>query len=131
MKLYDNYEISACRRFDRKGRPNRNGRYYEVCEADDADVWTLYGHITGLGAEAIGDFTTREHAEEVFQRITGIPFADTHTVAARLCMMHAAPMLLDSLRAASEWIDAQHFLRRTDIQKTIRQAIAKATGRAA
>jgi hypothetical protein len=43
----------------------------------------------------------------------------------------AAPKLLEALLAAAEWIDAQHFVQRTLIQETIRQAIAEATGRAA
>jgi hypothetical protein len=39
----------------------------------------------------------------------------------------AAPPLLAALQAASDWIDAQIFVRRTDIQATIQAAIAKAT----
>ena len=131
MKVFDNYEIGSCLRIDDAGLPDPNSLSFEVCEPDEADVWTLYSHITGEGAEAIGDFATREYAQEVFQRITGIPFAGTYEVAARLRVMHAGPKLLGNLRAASEWIDTQHFVRRTDIQQTIRQAIAEATGRAA
>jgi hypothetical protein len=47
-----------------------------VCEPHEADVWTLYGHIPWRGIEAIGDFDTREHAEEVYARITGVPYDD-------------------------------------------------------
>lgn len=129
MKVYDNYEISPCRRYEEPDAPGRF--YFEVCEPYEADVWTLYGHITGEGAQAIGDFATRDHAEEVFQRITGIAFGGVEEVAARLRLMHAGTRLLETLRAASEWIEAQHFLRRIDIQETISQAIAVATGRAA
>jgi hypothetical protein len=39
----------------------------------------------------------------------------------------ATTELLDALQAASNWIDAQVFIPRTDIQATIQAAIAKAT----
>jgi hypothetical protein len=39
----------------------------------------------------------------------------------------AAPELLAALQAASDWIDGQIFVPRTDIQATIQAAIAKAT----
>ena len=72
MKVYDNYEISPCRRYE---EPDSPGKFYFVpCEPHEADVWTLYGHINREGVEAIGDFATREHAEEVFARITGRPY---------------------------------------------------------
>ncbi len=71
MKVYDTYEISPCRRYEEPDSPGTF--YFEVCEPAEADVWTLYGHINGEGVEAIGDFATREHAQETFQRITGIP----------------------------------------------------------
>ena len=66
---FDDYEIQPCRRFTEDG--DRLRFYYETCEPDEADVWTLYGHIPGQGVEAIGDFDTREQASEVFARITG------------------------------------------------------------
>ena len=129
MKVFDNYEISPCARFEEPDVPGKF--YYEVCEPEEADVWTLYGHINGQGVQAIGDFSKREYAEEVFERITGIPFTGSYKAEAHLRIMHAGPKLLETLKAASEWIDAQHFVQRTLIQETIRQAIAEATGRAA
>jgi hypothetical protein len=127
MKVYDNYEISPCRRYE---EPDSPGRFcFEVCEPQEADVWTLYGHIPGQGVQAIGDFSKREYAEEAFQRITGIPFTGSYRADAHLRIMHAGPKLLVALRTVSEWIDAQHFVQRALIQETIRQAIAEATGR--
>ncbi len=126
INVFDNYEISPCRRFEESDSQGKF--YFEVCEPHEADVWTLYGHIDGEGVEAIGDFATREHAEETFSRITGITFGATREVAARLRLMHAGPRLLEALLATSEWIAAQLFLRRTGIQETIRNAIAEATG---
>ena len=73
---FDEYEIQPCRRFEEPDSPGRS--YFESCNADAADVWTLYGHITGEGVQAIGDFDTREHAEEVFGKITGRRYGD-HT----------------------------------------------------
>lgn len=129
MKPFDNYEISPCRRYEEPDSPGES--YFEVCKPQEADVWTLYGHIPGEGVQAIGDFSKREYAEETFERITGIPFTGSYTADAHVRIMHAGPKLLETLRAASEWIDAQHFVQRTLIQETIRQAIAEATGRAA
>jgi hypothetical protein len=72
MKTYDNYEISPCTRTEESDSPGTH--YFEVCEPDEADVWTLYGHLEGEGVEAIGDCPTREAAEQVYYRITGLPF---------------------------------------------------------
>jgi hypothetical protein len=78
---FDDYEIQPCRRFEEPDSPGRF--YFESCNADDADVWTLYGHIPGQGGEAIGDFGTYQHAEEVFARITGRRYADNNTSKTR------------------------------------------------
>lgn len=129
MKVFDNYEISPCRRYEEPDSPGR--QFFEVCEPHEADVWTLYGHVNGEGVQAIGDFATREHAEEAFFGITGIQFTGSYTVEGHLRIMHKGPRLLETLRTASEWIDAQHLVQRTLIQETIRKAIAEATGRAA
>ncbi|RUL89449.1 DUF6900 domain-containing protein [Tautonia sociabilis] len=66
---FDGYEINPCRRLQEPDVPGRC--YYEPCQPHEADVWTLYGHVTGEGVHAIGDFETREQAEEVVARITG------------------------------------------------------------
>ncbi len=125
MMVYDNYEISPFQRFE---EPDSPGKYYfEVCPPEEADVWTLYGHIDGEGVQAIGDFSKREHAEEAFQRITGIPFTGSYKADARLRIMHAGPKLLDALLAVSHWIDSQIGVRRTEIQAKVQQAIAEAT----
>src|SRR4051812_36929138 len=98
MKVYDNYEISPCTRTE---EPDSSGIFYfEVCEPGEADVWTLYGHIEGEGVEAIGDFSRREHAEETYSRITGLPFTGSYQAAARLRVMHAGPKLLEAAMLA-------------------------------
>jgi hypothetical protein len=104
MKPFDNYEISPCRRYEEPDLPGTF--YFEVCHPAEADVWTLYGHIPGEGVQAIGDFSKREYAEESFQRITGIPFAGTCEVAARLRVMHAGPKLQDASSAVIAMLDA-------------------------
>jgi hypothetical protein len=129
MKPFDNYEISPCRRYEEPDSPGR--QFFEVCEPEEADVWTLYGHINGEGVQAIGDFATREYAEEAFFRITGLDFAGSYKADAHLRVMHAGPRMLEALTAASDWIDAQIGTRRTEIQAIVKQAIAEATGRAA
>jgi hypothetical protein len=72
LARFDDYEIHPCTRTEEPDSPGHF--YFEQCEPAEADVWTLYGHIPGQGVEAIGDFDTREHAEEVFARITGRPY---------------------------------------------------------
>lgn len=71
---FDAYEIEPCRRYIDIDEPQV--AFVEHCEPFQADFWTLYGHIPGQGVLAIGDFDTREHAEEVFARITGRPFIE-------------------------------------------------------
>jgi hypothetical protein len=68
---YDTYEIEGVASF-----ADEHGTYYEPTEDADAEMWTLYGHIPGRGVEAIGDFRTRELAEEVYARITGRRYQD-------------------------------------------------------
>jgi hypothetical protein len=64
---FDEYEIH--------GVPELRGadgtRYCEPAPDDEAHFWSLYGHIPGQGLECIGDFKTRQQAEEVYARITG------------------------------------------------------------
>jgi hypothetical protein len=68
---FDDYEIQPCRRYIDMDQPHV--AFVEPCEPSEADFWTLYGHIPGEGAQAVGDFDTRKHAEEVYARITGHP----------------------------------------------------------
>ena len=126
MKVYDNYEISPCKRHEEPDSPGKF--YFEVCEPREADVWTLYGHITGEGAQAIGDFDTREHAEEVYSRITGQAFPASYQSRDWLRVMHARQELLAACRlVVDRW-------ERGDLAEAARacqDAVAYATGRAA
>lgn len=63
---FDAYEIHGVREFD-----DGAGKYCEQVPDDEAEFWSLYGHIPGQGMECIGDFKTRGFAEEVYGRITG------------------------------------------------------------
>jgi hypothetical protein len=127
MKPFDNYEISPCRRYEEPDLPGTF--YFEICDPAEADVWTLYGHIHDEGAQAIGDFATPEHAEEVFQRITGIPFAGTCEVTTHLRVMHAGPKLLEALHTLVKATSA--YARHFHEHKVARAVIAETTGRAA
>lgn len=129
--VYDNYEISGCRRIDVTGRPNPRGKSVETCGDGDAQFWTLCGHIDGQGVEAIGDFSSREAAEDVHFRITGSQYAGPNE-AARLRLMHAAPRLLASLASLVRQADedcpselrSRHFV---DALEEASDAIAAAT----
>ncbi len=63
---FDAYEVHGVRRFD-----EGSGPYCEQVPNNEARSWSLFGHIPGQGLDCIGDFATREQAEEVFARITG------------------------------------------------------------
>jgi hypothetical protein len=132
MKVFDNYEISPCTRFEEPEKPGHF--YFEVCKPEEADVWTLYGHINGEGVQAIGDFDTREHAEEAFQRITGIPFADSREVSEHLRVMYTGQKLLAALKAVREAVKAEPAMNHQKYDALgvlVNAAISEATGRAA
>jgi hypothetical protein len=100
QSVYDNYEISGCCRHD-----DHEGRtFIETCDDDEAHFWTLYGHIDGQGVEAIGNFTSRAAAEQVYYRITGQPFTASYEASPRLRLMHAAPNLLAALQTAFNYM---------------------------
>lgn len=63
---FDSYEVHGVREFD-----DGHGKSCEQVPDDQAQFWSLYGHAPGQGVECIGDFRTREHAEEVLARIAG------------------------------------------------------------
>ena len=75
---FDGYEIHGVREFG-KGK----NRHCEQVPDDDAQFWSLYGHIPGQGLDCIGDFKTREHAEEVYARITGRRYGEPARKEAR------------------------------------------------
>ncbi len=73
---FDDYEIHGMKRLnDISGQEEEPvGKVIANCEQvadDDAEFWSLFGHFPGQGLDCIGDFATREHAEEIFARITG------------------------------------------------------------
>lgn len=68
---FDGYEVYGVRRYGR-GKSS----YCEQVPDSKAQFWSLYGHIPGQGVDCIGDFKTREHAEEVYARITRKPYED-------------------------------------------------------
>ena len=76
---------------------------------------------------AIGDFATREAAEEAFQRITGIPFGSHEVVAARLRVMHAGESLLTSLQEAIRICEAMRYTAGLGKNQLERIERAKAT----
>lgn len=74
MKTFDNYEIHPCNEYIEikcVNGLNKTIGIVEQCDEDEAQFYTLYGHIDGEGLEAIGDFKTMEHAKEIYYKITG------------------------------------------------------------
>jgi hypothetical protein len=74
---FDAYEIHGMKRLPPQGQEEEPvGRIINNCEQvsdAEAEFWSLFGHIPSQGLDCIGDFATREHAEEVLARITGRP----------------------------------------------------------
>mgnify|MGYP001187733423 CR=1 FL=1 len=68
---FDGYEIHGVVEF----RGADGTRYCETAPDEEAHFWSLYGHIPGQGLECIGDFQSREQAEEIYTRITGRAYA--------------------------------------------------------
>lgn len=46
--------------------------YFEIWETSDGQVYTLVGHLPAKGMKKIGDFATKEAAEEACARIAGV-----------------------------------------------------------
>ena len=79
---FDDYEIHGMKRLSGclGSEQEPVGRVIDNCEQvseHDAEFWSLFGHIPGQGVDCVGDFATREHAEEVFARITGRSYAES------------------------------------------------------
>jgi hypothetical protein len=125
MKVFDNYEISPCRRYEDPDSPGKVT--FEVCVPQEADVWTLYGHIDGEGVIAIGDFASRDDAEDIYFRITGIEFARSCRADSHLRIMHAGQKLLEALKSLTEATSC--YARHSHEHKVAVAAIAEATGR--
>jgi hypothetical protein len=66
---FDGYEIHGVREFEEAG-----SKWCAQVPDEEAAFWSLYGHIPGQGLECIGDFNTRQFAEEVYARITGCQY---------------------------------------------------------
>jgi hypothetical protein len=134
MKVFDNYEISPCKRYEEPDSPGKF--YFEVCAAAEADVWTLYGHINGEGVQAIGDFSTREHAKEVYSCITGQAFPDSYLSADWLRVIHTGPKLLEALKELVVHLDedcpaSSRCRHLTEAIESAHAIVAEATRRAA
>ena len=93
--LFNDYEIHGVRAFG-----EGTDRHFEQVPEAEAELWTLFGHIPGQGLEAIGDFATRELAEEVLYRITGPNDPDERSRLTR-----AAPVLLAALADATDKLE--------------------------
>jgi hypothetical protein len=91
---FDGYEIHGVREYGR-GRL----RHCEQVPDSEAKFWSLYGHIPGQGVDCIGDFKTREHAEEVFARITRMTYPHSLNAIAdsvlRLALSECVRLLAD------------------------------------
>jgi hypothetical protein len=64
VEPFDAYEIHGCHEITENGHT-----WTEQCEDSEAHFFTLYGHIPDGGVDSIGDFKTRELAEEILLRI--------------------------------------------------------------
>ncbi len=63
LSKFDRYEVHGCK--------DDGCGFVEQVPDDEAEFWSLYGHIPEGGLDCIGDFNSRESAEGIMQRITG------------------------------------------------------------
>jgi hypothetical protein len=116
IEPFDEYEIHGCHEITENGHT-----WTEQCEDSEAHFFTLYGHIPDGGVDTIGDFKTRELAEEILLRINP-PARD------------AASQLLEALEYFFNIMhDYQSSVRKGYVKHALdqaRAAILKATGRA-
>lgn len=70
LSRYDAYEVQGVRFFWANGKP-----FFDHVDDSEAEVWRLYGHEPGGRLQCIGDFLSREDAEEIYARITGRRYA--------------------------------------------------------
>ena len=68
---FDDYEVHGVREFKRGAKG-----YCEQVPDEKSHFWSLYGHIPGRGLDCIGDFKSRDAAEEAYARITGRPYRE-------------------------------------------------------
>ena len=106
--MYDGYRIAGCQRFD-EGPDS----LVVECEDRDAQFWTIYGYIDNRSldnkpdrCEAIGDFRSREAAEEVYFHLAGEKFHGSGEPDDRVRMAKAAPILYDALADATAQLEA-------------------------
>ena len=65
---YDEYEINGCIIIGTETDGTQIIEAVPCPEKNDRiDFWTVYGHISGEGVEAIADCATKEIAEEIAQ----------------------------------------------------------------
>ena len=126
-RKFDNYEIHGC--VERPSGPGYES-YVEQCPDDEADYWTLFGHISGEGIQAIGDYATREDAEELYQRITGRRFGGHDENGATARLTHAKEELLEALTNLWGVCETNGYEVPMGYRNQVFAAIAKAKGRA-
>ncbi|MGH7194055.1 MAG: hypothetical protein ACREJM_11070 [Candidatus Saccharimonadales bacterium] len=107
---FDAYEVHGVRAYGRGVN-----RYCEQVPDDQAQFFSLFGHIPGQGLECIGDFKSRALAEEVAARITRRYSALQETLA---WLATAAEDLDASIDGATSEFD----LERTELAAACRHA---------
>jgi hypothetical protein len=96
---FDGYEVHGVRRYGR-GKSS----YCEQVPDAEAQFWSVYGHIPGQGVDCIGDFKTRQHAEEVVARISRMRFVDRRMAGADSALRQA---LSECLRILADYDEAE------------------------
>jgi hypothetical protein len=79
MDRFTDFEIEPRIRHWEDGNPERPDHFH--CEEHEADMWRLYGTISGRNSACIGEYDTRALAEEAYAGITGRRYAqqaDSH-----------------------------------------------------
>lgn len=59
---FDELEVHPCRTIKEEGIPKKL-ECVEQCEPSEAEFWSVYTHLVGGGLDCIGDFDTKEEAD--------------------------------------------------------------------
>jgi hypothetical protein len=121
MKHFDNYEVHGVADFGR----GRN-RHSEQVADDKAQYWSLFGHIPGQGLECIGDFKTRQQAEDILARITGAHASRSEPTREGLKILPPDPEGMNGRRSmwAAHALSTFQTVTRTEIEDSLSDLLA-------
>lgn len=66
LKLGQEFDAFELQPVKKVGEVAEGSEAWEVCEEDDAEMWSVYIHVPGEGLQCIADCETKESAEKLY-----------------------------------------------------------------